>query len=84
MRTLMILMGLQKSSWCDWHTQVEDKHCYHCRSPDHFIHDCPLVRAPRENMQLNCKEGIASKNGAQTSQMKATLPKNPQEEVPKA
>ena len=29
--------------------QVQEK-CYHCSSPKHFIHDCPLVRASRENM----------------------------------
>ena len=44
-------------------TQVEEKHCYHHSSPEHFIHDCPLVRASRENMQLNCKEETASKKG---------------------
>ena len=28
--------------------QVEEKCCYHCSSPEHFIHDCLLVRASRE------------------------------------
>ena len=64
--------------------QVEEKCCYHCSSPKHFICDCPLVRASKENMQLNHKEGTASRKGAQTPQMKMTMPKNPQEEVPKA
>ena len=64
--------------------QVEEKHCYHCCSPEHFICDCLLVRASRENMQLNCKEGTALKKEAWTPQMKTTTPKNPQEEVPKA
>ena len=40
-------------------TQVEQKCCYHCSSLEHFICNCPLVRASRENMQLNCKEGMA-------------------------
>ena len=62
-------------------TQVEEKLCYHCSSPKHFIHDCPLVRTSRENMQLNCKEGMALRKGAQNPQMKVTTPKNPQEEV---
>ena len=35
--------------------QVEEKCCYHCSSSDHFICDCPLVRALREHAQLNCK-----------------------------
>ena len=64
--------------------QVQEKPYYHCSSPEHFIHDCPLVRASKENMQLNCKEGMASRKGAQTPQMKMTMPKKPQEEVPKA
>ena len=25
--------------------QMEEKHSYHCSSLEHFIHDCPLVRA---------------------------------------
>ena len=27
---------------------MEEKCCYHCSSPEHFICDCPLVRALRE------------------------------------
>ena len=27
--------------------QQEEKCCYHCNSPEHFIHDCPLVKASR-------------------------------------
>ena len=65
-------------------TQVEEKCCYHCSSPEHFICDCPQVRALRENTQLNHKEGMTSKKGVWTPQMKSPMPKNPQEEVPKA
>ena len=25
--------------------QMEEKCCYHCSSLEHFIHDCPLVKA---------------------------------------
>ena len=64
--------------------QVEEKCCYHCSRSEHFIHDCPLVRVSRENMQLNHKEGMASKKGAQAPQTKMMTPKDPQEEVPKA
>ena len=71
-------------AWAMKDAQVEEKHCYHCTNPKHFICNCPLVRASRENMQLNCKEGTASRKGACTPQMKMTMPKNPQEEVPKA
>ena len=71
-------------AWAMKDTQVEEKCCYHCSSPEHFICDCLLVRASRENMQLNCKEGMVLRKGDQTPQMKMTMPKNPQEEVPKA
>ena len=61
-------------AWAVNDSQVEEKCCYHCSSPKNFIHDCLLVRASKENMQLNCKEGKASRKGAQT----------PKREVPEA
>ena len=64
--------------------QTEEKHCYHCSSPEHFIRNCLLMKTLRENMQLNCKEGTALKKGAQTPLTKATTLKNLQAEVPKA
>ena len=64
-------------AWAVKDAQAQEKHCYHCSSPEHFIHDCPLVRASKENMQLNCKEGTALRKGAQTPQMKMTMPKHP-------
>ena len=44
-------------AWAVKDAQVEKKHCYHCSSPEHFLHDCLLVRASRENTQLNHKRG---------------------------
>ena len=70
--------------WAMKDIQVEEKCCYHCSSPEHFICDCPLVRASRENAQLNCKEGMSSRKGAWTPQVKTVMPKNPEEAVPKA
>ena len=29
--------------------QQDEKCCYHCSSPDHFIRDCPLVILARRN-----------------------------------
>ena len=49
--------------------QVEEKSSYHCSSLEHFICNCLLVRTLRANMQLNCKEGMASKKGAWVPQM---------------
>ena len=57
--------------------QVEEKCCYHCSSPEHFICNCPLVRALRENIQLSHKEGTASKKGVWAPQMKMMMPRNP-------
>ena len=28
--------------------QVDEKRCYHCNSPEHFIRNCPLMKAARE------------------------------------
>ena len=70
-------------AWAMKDTQAEEKHCYHCSSPEHFIHNCLLVRASRENTQLNCKKGTALRKGSQTTQMKTMMPENLQEEVPK-
>ena len=64
--------------------QAEEKHCYHCSSPEHCIHNCPLTKTLRENTQLNGKEGTASKKGAQTPLATVNTLKNLQMEVPKA
>ena len=47
-------------------TQADEKCCYHCSSPEHFIYNCPLVKTSREKKQLNGKEGTASMKGAWT------------------
>ena len=65
-------------------TQMEEKHCYHCSSLEHFICNCLLIKTSRENTQLNGKEGTASKKGAQTPLTTANASKNPQMEVLKA
>ena len=45
-------------------TQVEEKHCYHCSSLEHFIHNCPLVKASGVRSHLNNKEGDGTKEGS--------------------
>ena len=64
--------------------QVEEKCCYHCSSPEHFICNCPPIKTLRENAQLNSKEGTVLKKGAQTPLATVSTPKNLQTEVPKA
>ena len=38
--------------------QQEEKHCYHCSSPEHVIRDCLLVKASR----MDSQSGPSSKN----------------------
>ena len=64
--------------------QQDKKCCYHCSSSDHFIRDCLLVKLARKELNLNCKVGTAPKKGAQTPLGKVTLPKVPQDGMPKA
>ena len=64
--------------------QADEKCCYHCSSLDHFICNCPLVKTLREKGQLNGKEGMATKKGAQTPLTKANTLKSPQTEALKA
>ena len=35
--------------------QMDEKCCYHCSSPEHFIHNCPLMKNTRDKKQLNGK-----------------------------
>ena len=37
--------------------QMDEKHCYHCSSPEHFIHICPLMKTARDKKQLNRRRG---------------------------
>ena len=38
--------------------QQMEKHCYHCDSPDHFIHNCPQLAETKADVLL--KEGRPS------------------------
>ena len=37
--------------------QTDERCCYHCSSPEHFIRNCPLMKTARDKKQLNGKEG---------------------------
>ena len=62
--------------------QADEKCCYHCSSPEHFIHNCPLVKTSREKKQLNRKEGMVSMKGAWTPPAMTNAAKNPKTEAP--
>ena len=64
--------------------QADEKHCYHCSSPKHFIRNCLLMKTTRDKKQLNGKEGTASMKGAQTTLTTTSAKKSPQMEAPKA
>ena len=64
--------------------QQDEKYCYHYRSLEHFIHECPLVKASRTATHLNRKEGMALEKGAWTPQVKVAKLKVPQEGMPNA
>ena len=61
--------------------QTDEKCCYHCSSPEHFICNCPLIKTLRGKKQLNGKEGTALKKGAQTPPTTANVSDSPQTEV---
>ena len=64
--------------------QADEKYCYHCSSPDHFIRNCLLVKTSRDKKQLNGKEGMALMKEAQTPLTTTNTMKIPQIEAPKA
>ena len=37
--------------------QMDERHCYHCSSPKHFIRNCPLMKTARDKKQLNGRRG---------------------------
>ena len=65
-------------------TQMDEKCCYHCTSPEHFIYNCPLMKTARDKKQLNGKEGMAMMKGAQTPPTTASTVKSPQKEAQEA
>ena len=44
-------------------TQQMEKHCYHCDSPDHFIHNCTHLAGTKADAPLNWKEGTVPRKG---------------------
>ena len=61
--------------------QTDEKHCYHCSSPEHFIHNCLLMKTTRDKKQLNGKEGTAMMKGAQIPPTMMNTIKKPQKEA---
>ena len=43
--------------------QQKEKHCYHCDSPYHFIHDYPWLAGTKADEPFNQKEGTVPRKG---------------------
>ena len=61
--------------------QMDERHCNHCSSPEHFIRNCPLMKTARDKKQLNGKEGTVTMKGAQTPPKAANAIKSPQKKT---
>ena len=64
--------------------QMDERHCYHCSSPEHFIRNCLLMKTARDRKQLNGKEGTVMAKGAQTPLKAMNTMKSPQKEAQEA
>ena len=64
--------------------QMDEKCCYHCSSPEHFICNCPLMKTARDEEQLNGKEGTAMTKGAWAPPTTTSAIKSPQKEAQEA
>ena len=64
--------------------QADEKCCYHCSSPEHFICNCPLMKTARDKKQLNGKEGMAMMKGAWIPPTTTNTIKSPQKEAQEA
>ena len=64
--------------------QADEKCCYHCSSPEHFIRNCPLMKTARDKKQLNGKEGMATMKGAWAPPTRANATKSPLKEAQEA
>ena len=45
-------------------TQMDEKCCYHCRSPEHFIRNCPLMKTARDKKTVKRKGGDSNSEGS--------------------
>ena len=64
--------------------QADEKHCYHCSSPEHFIHNCLLMKTTRDKKLLNGKEGMAMMKGVWTPLTTMDAAKSPPKEAQEA
>ena len=61
--------------------QMDERCCYHCSSPEHFIGNCPLMKTARDKKQLNGKEGMVMAKGVWTPSKAMNAIMSPQKEA---
>ena len=64
--------------------QADEKCCYHCSNPQHFICNCPLVKTSRDKKQFKGKERTALMKGTRTLLTMTSTMKSPQSKAPEA
>ena len=64
--------------------QTDEKCCYHCSSPEHFICNCLLMKTVRDKKQLNEKEGMATMKRAWAPLTTTNAIKSPKKEAQEA
>ena len=70
-------------AWTVKDAQVEEKHCYHCSSPKHFIPDCLPHESLQREYAVKLQGGDSIKEGSPGPSDENDNTKEPQEEVPK-
>ena len=78
------IKGVMKEFMILARTQMDEKCCYHCSSPEHFIHNCLLMKTARDKKQLNGKEGMVTMKGAWAPLTTTNAIKSPQKEAHEA
>ena len=63
--------------------QADEKCCYGCSSPEHFICNCLLVKTSRDKKQLNRKEGTEMTKEARTPLTTTSAMKSPRWRLPR-
>ena len=61
--------------------QADEKHCYHCNSPEHFICNCPLMKTTRDKKQFKQEEGDGDSEGSPDPSKSDECHEEPQQEA---
>ena len=61
-------------------TQMDEKHCCHYSSPEHFIHNCPLMKTTRDKKTVRWEGGDGNDEGSPGPPTATGAIKSPQKE----